>query len=140
MCAGAPLSSVRDAAFGSLLTALLLVACTRPVELVNLQSGAALTGTHDLWRRSITVSLPTGETVTGIHTKLTASDIGPESLFFGVNAGELLGRHAADRVYGYVRLTGGQENVVEMIFASDWLGHGYGVARTNLKEEYRVTF
>jgi len=30
--------------------------------------------------------------------------------------------------------------VVEILFASDWLGHGYGVARTSLKEEYRVTF
>ena len=140
MCAGAPLSSARDAALASLLTALLLVACTRPVELVNLQSGAALTGTHDLWLRSITLSLPTGETATGIYTRLTTSDIGPESLFFGANAGELLGRHTADRVYGYIRMAGGQGSIVEMVFASDWLGHGYGVARTNLKEEYRVTF
>ena len=29
---------------------------------------------------------------------------------------------------------------MEIIFASDWLGHGYGVARTSLKEEYLVTF
>ena len=140
MRAEAPLSSASAAAAPSLLVALLFVACTRPVQFVNLQSGAALTGTHSLWHRSITVLLPTGETVTGTYTKLTATDIGPESLFFGANAGELLGLHAVERVYGYVRLTGEQGSVVEMIFTSDWLGHRYGVARTSLKEEYRVTF
>ena len=76
----------------------------------------------------------------GTSTTLTTAEIGPESLFFGANAGELLGPHAAERVYGYARLTGEQGTVVEIIFASDWLGHGYGVARTSLKEEYRVTF
>lgn len=132
--------SSASAAAASLLTALLLVACTRPVQFVNLQDGSALTGTHSLWLRSIAVSLPTGETVTGTYTKLTASDMGPESLFFGANAGELLGLHAAERVYGYARLTGEQGSVVEMIFTSDWIGHGHGVARTGSKEEYRVTF
>jgi len=134
------LSSASAAAAAVLLSALLFVSCTRTVQFVDLQGGAALTGTHSPWRRSITVTLPTGETVAGTYTKLAASDMGPESLFFGANAGELLGRHAVDRVYGYVRLTGEQGNVVEMIFASDWLGHGHGVARTSSKEKYRVTF
>jgi hypothetical protein len=68
------------------------------------------------------------------------AEIGPESLFFGANAGELLGRHTVEQIYGYARLTGEQGTVVEIIFASDWLGHGSGVARTSFKEEYRVTF
>lgn len=134
------MSSASAAAVASLLIALLLAACTRPVQFVDLQNGASLTGTHSLWFRSITVSLPTGETVTGTYTKLTASDMGPGSLFFGANAGELLGLHAIERVYGYARMTGEQGSVVEMIVTSDWLGHGYGVARTSGKEEYRVTF
>ena len=52
----------------------------------------------------------------------------------------LLGLHRAERIYGYARLTGDRGTVVEIIFASDWLGHGYGVARTSAEEEYRVTF
>jgi len=86
------------------------------------------------------VALPTGEMAAGSYTKLTMAEIGLESLFFGANAGDLLGRHAAERIYGYARLAGEQGTSVEMIFAVDWLGHGYGVARTSLKEEYRVTF
>jgi len=134
------LSSVRRAALPALLIALLLVACARTVELVNLETGSVLTGVHSLWNRSIVISLPAGETVTGTATKLTTTEIGPESLFFGANAGELLGPHAAERVYGYARLNGEEGTVMEIIFVSDWLGHGYGVARTSRREEYRVTF
>jgi hypothetical protein len=117
-----------------------LVACTRTMELVDLKTGATLTGTHRLWTRTISVTLPTGETAVGTTTPLTTAELGPDSLFFGANAGELLGPHATDRLYGYAKLTGAQGTVVELIFAADWLGHGYGVARTSLDEEYRVTF
>ncbi len=136
----APLSSDRGAARAALLAGLLLVACTRTVELVDLHNGSVLTGTHNLWHRSVSVSLPTGETAAGTYTKLTAADIGAESLFFGANMGELLGRHTVEQVSGYARLTGERGTVVEIVFFSDWLGHGHGVARTSLKEEYRVTF
>lgn len=125
----APLSSGR-------LVALLFVACTRTVEFVDLHSGSVLTGTRSLWHRSVSVSLPTGETVAGPYTKLTAADIGAESLFFGANINELLGRHTAAQVFGYSRLINERGTAIEMIFSSDWLGHGHGVARTSLKEEY----
>jgi hypothetical protein len=136
----APLSSGRGAARAALLAALLLVACTRTVEFVDLRTGSVLTGTRSLWHRSVSVSLPDGETAAGPYTKLTTAEIGPESLFFGANAGELLGRHVVAQVSGYARLVGERGTVVEIIFSSDWLGHGHGVARTSRKEEYRVTF
>jgi len=136
----APLSSGRGAARAALLAALFLIACTRTVELVDLHNGSVFTGTHSLWHRSVSVSLPTGETAAGPYTKLAASDIGAESLFFGVNAGELLGRHTVAQISGYARLIGERGTVVEIIFSSNWLGHGHGVARTSLKKEYRVMF
>lgn len=122
------------------ILALSLAACTYTVEMVNLNDGSILSGTHSLWRHSLTMTLPTGETATGPYTKLTTADIREGSLFFGANAGELLGRHPTELVYGYARLIGEGGAVMEIIFASDWLGHGHGVARTSLKEEYRVTF
>lgn len=134
------MSSASRIALAGVLVTLLLSACTRSVELVNLTNGSILAGTHRVWDRSMTVTLPAGETARGLYTKLTTADIGGESLFFGVNAGELLGRHEAERIYGYARLTGERGTVVEIIFASDWLGHGFGVARTSSNEEYRVTF
>ncbi len=135
-----PLSSANLARLLLPVLALSLAACTHTVELVNLKDGSTLSGMHSLWHHSLTVTLPTGETATGPYTKLTTADIGDGSLFFGANADELLGRHTAERVYGYARLTGEWGTVMEIIFASDWLGHGHGVARTSLKEEYRVTF
>ena len=122
------------------LLVLSLAACTHTIELVNLKDGSTLSGRHSLWQHSLTVTLPTGETATGTYTKLTTADIREGSLFFGANAGELLGRHTPERMYGYAWLSGEEGIVMEIIFASDWLGHGYGVARTSLKEEYRVTF
>lgn len=133
-------SSVKSAALACLLTALPLAACTRAVELVDLQTGTTLSGTHHLWTRTIVVTLPTGETATGMATTLTTAEIGPGSLFFGANVGELLGRHTPDRFHGYARLTGDRGSVVEIIFAADWLGRGFGVARTSHREEYRVRF
>lgn len=123
-----------------MLLALPLAACAGTIEFVDLKTGATLAGTHHLWSRSMSVVLPTGETAAGTYTKLTMAELGPDSLFFGANAGELLGRHEAGRVYGCARLKGEQGTVMEIIFASDWLGHGYGVARTGTKEEYRVAF
>jgi hypothetical protein len=121
------------------LLTLPLAACAGTIELVDLKTGATPAGTHRLLSRSMSVVLPTGETAAGAYTKLTMAELGPDSLFFGANAGELLGRHAAERIYGHARLKGGQGTVVEILFASDWLGHGYGVARTSTREEYRVT-
>jgi len=140
MPAVARLSSGSRNALAGWLIMILLAACARSVELVNLATGSVLAGTHRVWDRSMTIALPTGETARGSYTKLTTADIGKESLFFGANAGELLGLHRAERIYGYARMTGERGTVVEIIFASDWLGHGYGVARTSSHEEYRVTF
>lgn len=140
MPAAAPLSSAKRTALAAMVVVLPLAACTRVVEFVDLRTGATLAGSHHLWTQTLSVALPTGETATGTTTKLTTAEIGPESLFFGVNVGELLGRQTPDRLYGYARLTGERGTVVEIIFTADWLGHGSGVARTSLHEEYRVTF
>jgi len=140
MPAVAPLSSARHATLAALLFTLPLAACTRTLELVDLKTGFVLTGTHSPWNRSMSVELPAGETARGTYTKLTTAEIVPESLFFGATAGELLGRHAIGQIYGYARLIGERGAIVEIIFTSDWLGHGTGVARTSFKEKYRVTF
>jgi hypothetical protein len=140
MPAVAPSSSASTLALGILLVALPFAACTRTIELVDLQTGAVLTGAHSLWNRSMSIALPAGETATGMYTKLTSAELGPDSLFFGANMGELLGRQTPDLVYGHAKLTGGRGTVVEIVFASNWIGHGHGVARTSLKKEYRVTF
>jgi hypothetical protein len=117
-----------------------LSACTHHVTFLNVTNGQAITGHHHLLSRSITLPWPSGEMFEGRYTTLTTEEIGEHSLFFGQNLGSLLGRNTWGRFYGHARLQGDQGKIVEMVFASGWLGHGYGVARTSDGEEYRISF
>lgn len=123
-----------------MLCLVLWAGCTRTLELTDLSNSAMGTGTLDVWTRTVTVTLPSGETAQGACTKLTADEIGSQSLFHGANLGELLGQHQSERLYGYARLTGEQGTAVELILSGDWLGHGLGVARTSRNGEYRIAF
>jgi hypothetical protein len=122
------------------LMSVLLLACTHQVTFLNVTDGKVITGQHHLLSRSITLPWPSGEILEGRYTKLTTEEIGEHSLFFGQNLGSMLGRNTSERFYGYARLQGDRGKIVEIVFASGWLGHGYGVAKTNDGEEYRISF
>ncbi len=127
----------------SLLIALalsLLAACSHQIRFIATADGTTLTGTHDIWRQTIAVTLPSGARLEGPYQTLTTGAIGEGSLFFGVNVAELLGRHMSGQVHGYARLIGPEGTVLELVFALEWIGRGYGVARTSLGDEYRVVF
>jgi hypothetical protein len=130
----------RSRAFLAALMSVLLLACTHQVTFLNVMDGKVITGQHHLLSRSITLPWSSGETLQGRYTTLTMEEIGEHSLFFGQNLGDLLGRNTSERFYGYARLQGHQGKVVEIVFASGWLGHGYGVAKTSDGEEYRISF
>lgn len=122
------------------LTLSLLVACSQHIQLISTADGSAITGTHNAWRRTIAVTLPSGVRLEGPYQSLTTDSIGEGSLFFGANTAELLGRPMSGRIHGYARLTGSGSTVLEMVFALEWIGRGYGVARASTGEEYRVMF
>jgi hypothetical protein len=127
----------------SLLIALalsLLAACSHHIQFIGVADGTTITGTHDVWRRTIAVTLPSGVRLEGPYQPLTTGAIGEGSLFFGANIAELLGRPMSGRTHGYARLTGSDSTVLEMVFALEWIGRGYGVARVSSGEEYRVMF
>nr|MBI3611747.1 hypothetical protein [Nitrospirota bacterium] len=122
------------------LTLSLLTACSHQIQLIDTAAGTTITGTHDVWRRTIAVTLPSGVRLEGPYQPLTTGSIGEGSLFFGANIVELIGRPMSGRMHGYARLTGSDSTVVEMVFALEWIGRGYGVARISNGAEYRVTF
>ena len=127
----------------SLLIALvlsLLAACSHHIQFIGITDGTTITGTHNLWRRTIAVTLPSGVKLEGPYQPLTTGSIGEGSLFFGANIAELLGRPMSGRAHGYARLTGPEGTVLEIVFALEWTGRGYGAARTGLGDEYRVVF
>jgi len=71
---------------------------------------------------------------------LSSAKIGPDSLFYRANVGKILGGHVSGRFHGYGFLTRQNGTVVEIVFASEWTGHGLGVARASSGGEYHVSF
>ncbi|MBM4134163.1 MAG: hypothetical protein FJ245_10375 [Nitrospira sp.] len=122
------------------LTLSLLAACSHHIQFIGTADGTTITGTHNLWRQTIEVTLPSGARLDGPYQTLTTDSIGERSLFFGANLTELLGAHMSGRFHGYARLTGQDDQVLEIVFALEWSGRGYGVARTSTGPEYRVMF
>lgn len=122
------------------LTLSLFVACSHPIQFISTADGTAITGTHDVWRRTIAVTVPSGVRLEGPYQPLTTDSIGEGSLFFGANIVELIGRPMSGRTHGYARLTGSDSTVLELVFALEWIGRGYGVARASTGEAYWVTF
>ena len=117
-----------------------LLGCAHEVRLVNLSDGATIEGISKLWDQSITLTMPSGEIVEGYYVSLSSAKIGPDSLFYRANVGKMLGGHVSGRFHGYALLTGQNGTIVEMVFAGEWTGHGYGVARASSGGEYHVTF
>ena len=117
-----------------------LVGCSHEVRLVSLSDGTLLQGTTKLWDQSVILTLPSGEILEGEFFSLSSRKLGPDSLFYGANLGTMFGGRVSGHFHGYAYLTGTQGTVVEIIFASDWTGRGFGFARTSLGEEYRVSF
>lgn len=123
-----------------LLLPFLLLGCAHRVELLNVADGTTITGQSTLWNRVITLTLPSGEVMKGHFMPLTTALLGEGSLFYGANVGAMMERDISGRFHGYAHLTGEKGTVMEIVFSSDWTGHGFGVAKTNRGEEYLVTF
>lgn len=117
-----------------------LAGCAHEIRLVSLSDGTLIKGATKLWDQSVILTLPSGEILEGEFFSLSNRNLGQDSLFHGANLGAMFGGRVSGRFHGYAYLTGTQGTVVEIIFASDWTGHGFGFARTSLGEEYRVSF
>lgn len=117
-----------------------LPGCTRDVRLVSLSDGSLATGTTKLWSQTVVLTLPSGEVTEGEFFSLSNTKLAEDSLFHRANLGQMFGGQVSGRFHGYAYLMGTQGTVVEIIFAADWTGRGFGFARTSRGEEYRVSF
>lgn len=124
----------------AILTIVALSGCAHDVQLTNLSDSTQIQGTSTFWNQTVTLTMPSGEVVEGRYEPLTTASIGEGSLFWGSNLGALMGTNTSGRAYGYARLTGSTGTVIEIVFSTDWTGHGFGVAKTSSGEEYRVMF
>jgi len=78
--------------------------------------------------------------VEGHYVSLSSAKIGPDSLLYRADVGQMSGGHISGRFHGYTVLTGQQGTIIERVFASEWPEHGFGVARDSSCEEYQMTF
>ena len=125
---------------------LLLVGCARPIIFTNFESGNVLNGQLNGSDRSITVTMPDGDSLSGQYSYLSNA-----SMTFG-NAFATSGASSAS-AFGTSMNTGGQsiiyavltskksKLVMEIILPySQWTGQGFGEARTNNGIVYKVQF
>jgi hypothetical protein len=125
----------------AILSLLFFYGCTYPIKFINPQDGKVLVGEYNKSSKTITVTLPSGEVLTGEYVALTNASIGFGSMFYGANVGSMMTVGAGGTSNAYALLTGDKGTVMEIIASySEWTGHGFGQAKTNKGEEYRVMF
>ncbi len=116
----------------------LLLGPTSEVELINLEDGTTIRGRRNLKRRSLQLKLPSGEIVDGHYVPLTSSTIGNGSLFSQRHMATVSWARSNHNFRGYARLVGKNGELLEIIFSSEWTGHGTGFAKTNDGGDYEV--
>lgn len=116
----------------------LLLGHTSEVKLINLEDGTTIRGSRNLKRRSLQLKLPSGEVVDGHYVPLTSSTIGDGSLFSQGHMATVPWMRSDHNFRGYARLVGKNGELLEIIFSSEWTGHGTGFAKTNDGGAYEV--
>jgi len=111
---------------------------TSEVKLINLDNGATLIGSRNLRHRSIQLRLPSGEMLDGHYVPLKSSTIGSESVFSQGHMATMPWLTADHSFRGYARLVGKNGKFLEIVFSSEWPGHGTGFAKTNDGGDYEV--
>jgi len=84
------------------------------------------------------LKLPSGEVVDGHYVPLTSSTIGNGSLFSQGHMATMPWLTADHSFHGYARLVGKNGKFLEIVFSSEWPGHGTGFAKTNDGGDYEV--
>ena len=128
------------------LVIFVLCACTHPMTLTDFESGEILQGSYNEANRSVTVTMPDGEVLTGKYSAISNA-----TATFG-NAFAVSGGASAS-VFGTGITTGGAANAYSLVMSqssklameilvtySEWNGQGFGEARTNDGRIYKVQF
>ncbi len=124
-------------------------AATRQLTLVDFQTGQTLQGEFNESARTISVTMPDGEILSGKYSAVTNS-----SPVYETSVGVGAGSHSHGGVFGtgvafgggagkgYGLLKSGTSGLMMEVVVSysEWTGHGYGEATTNDGRQYKVQF
>ncbi len=126
---------------GSVLLIFCLAACAHQLKLVDMESAQVIYGTYNKADRSVIITLPTGEVLTGQYSALSNASVSVGSLFYGskVATGYSVSEGGTSKAYAI--LTGDRGTIMEiMVDYSAWNHQGYGEARTKDGKVYKVQF
>jgi len=129
------------------LIGFLATGCASHLKLRNLESGRTLKGRYDTVYKEITVSMPNGDQLTGKYRPATENPVPSEKEFkmpdpppkSGFGSGVPHGIRAD--VYALLK-SEKTDLMMEVFLGYDSFrgGDGYGFARTNDKQSYKITY
>ena len=136
--------------FLCIIAGLLFAGCgARQLTLVDFQTGQTIAGELNESARSIRVTMPNGEILTGKYSAVSNSSPVYET---GVGVGASSHSHGAifgtgvtfgggaSKGYGLLRSNTSNLMMEIVVSYSEWTGHGYGEATTNDGRKYKVQF
>ena len=98
----------------------LISGCAHQMTLVNFASGETLTGDYDTSTRAISVTMPSGETLSGVGASVQRNEGGSQAY--------ALLRSSTSKLMMEINLTYGSN------------GQGFGEAKTNDGKTYKIQF
>jgi len=119
---------------------LAVVSCVHKAELINISDGTIIEGTFNTGDKTLKVLMPDGEMLKGRYVTLSSASIGVSSLFYGTNTATMLTGSSGGVMDGYGFLRGDKGTIMEVIFRVGTDNHGFGDAKTNKGDTYKVMF
>jgi len=132
--------------FIAILGLIFISGCAHQITFTNFEEGIILNGQYNELDRSITVTMPNGEILKGKYSALSnaTASFGNAFAFSGGASATVFGTGitAGGTANAYALLTSESSKLAMEIIAqySEWNGHGFGEARTNDGQAFKVQF
>jgi hypothetical protein len=113
------------------------------IEFVRFSDGLSIRGEANHQTKTIALIMPNNEVIEGRYTAVADATFSTDFAVIGKTAAISHGTTTSTRGNGYALLRGNQGTLMEFIFQfnpMDKEGHGFGEARTNKGEIFKVIF
>ncbi|MRS04291.1 hypothetical protein EG832_13905 [bacterium] len=140
---------MRNAKIRMVLVFLCLLSCAenlpriQNIEFIRFSDGFTIRGEANHMTKTIILIMPNNEVIKGRYMAVANATFSAEFAEIGKTTAMSYGTTTSTRGNGYALLRGNQGTLVEFVFQfnpMDREGHGFGEARTNKGEIYKVIF
>lgn len=138
----------------SILVLLFLSGCVHKMQVVNFETGTVLDAEYNKANRMVTVVMPNGEVLTGQYSPVSnasfsiGNTFGSTTAYSGISNATAYGSSTsyavtsggASNAYALLRSNTSKLMMEVIVQYSEWNGHGFGEARTNDEQRFKVQF